>query len=89
MPISDVAVSEHDSSILVVTLGEAIKNTDQLTLAYQSGTIRNLAGVGLGPYSGFQVSNALPGAIPKNLQLETKNRTKLLNYNIFDKRRIG
>jgi len=73
IPISDIALDEGDSSLLVITLSTLISFTDDVTISYETGTIQNRAGISLMPFSGLAVDNQLPGAVPKIKLLETKH----------------
>jgi uncharacterized repeat protein (TIGR02059 family) len=73
IPITDISLAENDSSQLVITLGSAISYTDSITISYTPGTIANPAGISLVPFSGLEVDNLLPGAVPRIKLLETKN----------------
>jgi xylan 1,4-beta-xylosidase len=73
IPISDISLTEGDSSLLVITLAALIINTDEITISYNPGTITNPEGINLMPFSGLAVDNLLPGAVPRIKLLETKH----------------
>ncbi len=73
IPISGISLDQGDSSLLVITLGSLILNTDEITISYIPGTITNPDGINLTPFNGIAVDNLLPGAVPRIKLLETKN----------------
>ncbi len=73
IPVSDISLAEGDSSLLVITLAALITNTDEITISYNPGTITNPSGINLMPFSGLEVDNLLPGAVPRIKLLETKH----------------
>ncbi len=73
IPVSDISLSPIDSSLLIITLVSSVDYTDELTISYTPGTITNLSGISLMPFTELTVDNLLPGAIPKVKLLETKH----------------